>query len=303
MTSLDRRNSCIIPTIFSKLWVPVAASFGLQLSAASVFVPLQTEKYYDLFGAIGHLTSAGVSLFGPSIYNHWKAGGTLVSYRLPPLQTFAPRQLAITLALSLWAARLGTFLFSRIRQAGKDSRFDEVKRNPGRFTFFWFMQGTWVALIGLPIWLTNALPPSQIRPWGPWDAAILALGALSLGAEALADRQKSVWKQEQKERKHQEKFISSGLWAWSRHPNYVAEVGFHASIATLACRSLITPGVPRAAVGLALVSPIFTYGLLRYLSGVPPLERAAKKKWGNDPAWKEYTRKTPVFWPWAPIYR
>jgi hypothetical protein len=66
--------------------VPVAATYGLQLSAAAIFVPLQTEKYYDLTGAIGHLTSAAVSLLGPSIYNHLKAGGALASYRLPPLE-------------------------------------------------------------------------------------------------------------------------------------------------------------------------------------------------------------------------
>lgn len=153
------------------------------------------------------------------------------------------------------------------------------------------MQGTWIALIGLPVWLSNALPPSRTRPWGPWDTAILAFGALSLGAEILADEQKSVWRKEQKKGKHQEKFISSGLWAWSRHPkcvpfpsfsrihetyhlySYVAEVGIHASISALACRSLVAPGVPGTAVGLALLSPVFTYYILRYVRFLPPHEK------------------------------
>jgi steroid 5-alpha reductase family enzyme len=82
----------------------------------------------------------------------------------------------------------------------------------------WLIQGTWVSLIGLPVWLTNAVPVVQTRPWGRLDTAIITFAALSWGAEILADRQKSAWKAEQKEGKHQEKFITSGLWSVSRHP-------------------------------------------------------------------------------------
>ncbi|KIM34464.1 hypothetical protein M408DRAFT_325861 [Serendipita vermifera MAFF 305830] len=291
-----------MPTVFSKLWPAVIASYSVQVAAASIFVPLKTEKYYDLLGATGHLVSATVSIYGPSIYKHFKAGGSLMAYRLPPLASFAPRQLVITLALSIWAARLGTFLFHRITNAGSDSRFDKIKQQPLRFFTAWVIQGTWVSLIGLPVWLTNAVPVSQTRAWGRLDTAIIAFTALSLGAEILADRQKSIWRQEQKEGKHQEKFITSGLWSISRHPNYVAEIAFQTSLFALACRSLVVPGIPAAAVGLAATSPLFTYFILRYVSGVPMLEKAAKKKWGDDPAWKQYTRTTPVFFPWAPIY-
>jgi len=289
-------------TIFSKLLVPLAASYGVQVAAASIFVPLKTEKYYDLTGATGHLLSAAVSIYGPSIYKHFSSGGSLLAYRLPPLTTFAPRQLVITLALSLWAARLGVFLFHRISNAGSDSRFDKIKQQPVRFFTAWVIQGTWISLIGLPVWLTNAVPVAKTRSWGRMDTAIIAFAALSWGAEILADRQKSVWKQEQKEGKHQEKFITSGLWGVTRHPNYVAEVAFQTSLFALSCRSLMVPGIPYAAVGLAATSPLFTYFILRYLSGVPMLEKAAKKKWGDDPAWKKYSQTTPVFFPWAPIY-
>jgi len=289
-------------TIFSKLQVPLAAAYILQVGAACLFVPLQTEKFYDLTGATGHLVCAGVSLYGPSVYQHYKAGRALSAFRPPPLNAFAPRQLIITFALASWAARLGTFLFQRISKDGKDSRFDKIKVKPTRFFLSWVIQGTWVALIGLPIWLTNAVPLGLTRPWGPWDTAITAVAALSWGVEILADRQKTVWKKEQREGKHHEKFITSGLWAWSRHPNYIGEVAFQTSLFALACRSLVAPGIPSTAVGLAAISPVFTYLILRYLSGVPPLERGANKKWGDDPAWKAYKHKTPVFWPWARIY-
>ncbi|KAG9052424.1 hypothetical protein FS842_009883 [Serendipita sp. 407] len=291
-----------MPTVYSKLWQPIAAAYGLQALAGCVFVPLQTEKYFDLIGATGHILSAGISLLGTSIYQHIAVGLPLVEYRPPPLQSFAPRQLAITVAFSLWAARLAAFLFGRIRKTGKDSRFEEIRVNPKRFFRLWLIQGTWIMLSGFPVWLTNALSPNATPFWTTSDTAILSFALLSLGVEILADAQKSEWRRQKEQGEHNEKFITRGLWSISRHPNYVAEVIFHASIFALSCRSLVTPGVPQSAVLLSSISPVFSYGILRYLSGVPFLEKAGNKKWGDDPAWKRYTSTTPVFWPWARIY-
>ncbi|KAG8835073.1 hypothetical protein FRC17_005426 [Serendipita sp. 399] len=291
-----------MPTIFSKLWVPIAASYGLQTLAATVFVPLQTEKYFDLIGAMGHILSAWISLLGPGIYRHLAAGLSLVNYRPPSLQSLAPRQLAITVTFTIWAARMGVFLFGRIRKTGKDSRFVEIRVNPKRFFRLWLIQGTWIMLSGFPVWLTNSVSSNATRPWNAWDAAIVAFAVLNLGIETLADAQKSQWRRQKERGEHNEQFITRGLWSISRHPNYVADIFFHASIFALSSRSLIAPGSPRSAILWSSISPLFSYGILRHLSGVPFLEKAGNKKWGNDPAWKYYTSTTPVFWPWARIY-
>jgi steroid 5-alpha reductase family enzyme len=111
-------------------------------------------------------------------------------------------------------------------KTGKDSRFDKIKVKPTRFTIAWAMQGTWVTLIGLPVWLVNAVSVAKTRPWGPWDTAFITLAALSLTAEVIADRQKSVWRERKEQGKHQEKFLSTGLWAWSRHPKLVFYLAF-----------------------------------------------------------------------------
>lgn len=74
-----------MPAIFSKLSVPLTFAYGLQVGAACLFVPMQTEKYFDLTGATGHLVSAFASLYGPSVYQHFKAGGAISSFRLPPV--------------------------------------------------------------------------------------------------------------------------------------------------------------------------------------------------------------------------
>jgi len=88
--------------------------------------------------------------------------------------------------------------------------------------------------------------------------------------------------------------------------SYVGEVGIWTGIWALASTSLQSPSFPRGTVALAAISPLFTYGLLRYVSvvrefraaplmshkvsGVPPLERGGDKKFGSDPKWQEYKR-------------
>ncbi|RXM91577.1 hypothetical protein EOD39_21035 [Acipenser ruthenus] len=91
----------------------------------------------------------------------------------------------------------------------------------------------------------------------------------------------------------QGRFIRSGLWAYSRHPNYLGEIlqwtGLYLSASS----------VMQGAQHLSVVSPLFLYFLLNYVSGVPILEKQALKKWGSDPDYQEYTRNTPVLWPFT----
>jgi hypothetical protein len=80
----------------------------------------------------------------------------------------------------------------------------------------------------------------------------------------------------------------------SPHPlSYLGEIILQTGPSLLSLPSLPGPTVP-----LALLSPLFTYLLLRYASGVPPLEKSAEKKWGADPAWRKYTTDTAVLVPW-----
>ena len=126
----------------------------------------------------------------------------------------------LTLMMVLWALRLGTFLVMRISKAGTDSRFDKVRGNPPVFLLYWFLQGVWVFLTGLPVWLVAALPPTQ-PPLGPAAAAGAAIWLVGIGIEAAADYQKSQFKADPA---NEGKFIDTGLWALSRHPNYFGEM-------------------------------------------------------------------------------
>ncbi|KIK62438.1 hypothetical protein GYMLUDRAFT_260182 [Collybiopsis luxurians FD-317 M1] len=282
--------------VFSRILPPLVTSYAVQSLFAVVFVPQHNEKYYDLGGAVGFLTTTFVSLY----YSSLKESFVLRTLRpLPPLSSFAPRQLMLSAALGIWISRLGSFLVQRAFRAGGDSRFDEVKHQPAKFTYFWFMQAAWVFIVGLPVYLSNTIPAKAHPPLNARDYAAFGLFVGSFLFEALADHQKTVWRRKKDAKEHDEKFITSGLWSISRHPNYVGEVGIWTGIWGLSTAALQTSYFPRGTVAVAALSPIFTYFLLRKLSGVPPLEKAGDKKFGNDPKWQEYKRNVPVFWPWS----
>jgi len=280
--------------VFSRLLATVASAYGLQALFAGVFVPQANEKYYDLCGATGFLTTTFVSMYYPWLKERfWDAKAVPFS----PLSSFAPRQLLLNAALAVWSIRLGSFLVQRAIKAGGDSRFDQVKHQPGKFAFFWFAQATWITLVGLPVYLANAIPAAAHPPLGGRDFVSLALLASSFAFEVTADRQKSAWRAAKDNKLHDEKFITSGLWGISRHPNYAGEIGIWSGMWALGALSgaLPAPGIITSAA-----SPLMTYALLRYVSGVPPLEKSGNKKFGNDPKWQEYTRNVPVLFPWGP---
>ena len=89
-------------------------------------------------------------------------------------------------------------------------------------------------------------------------------------------------------------FITTGLWAWSRHPNYFGEIALWCGIALIALPAL------SGWQYLTLISPVFVVVLLTRISGVPMLERRADKKWGADPLYQRYKEATPVLIPRPP---
>lgn len=270
-----------MPPIFSRLLPVLTSAYTLQAVFALYFVPRANEKYYDLAGALGFLSTTFVSLYYPSLAA--KFWGDTPSAVIPALSTFAPRQLLATAALTMWSARLGTFLAMRALKAGGDSRFDEVKHKPATFAGYWMAQATWVFLVGLPVYLVNTIPPATHPPLGIRDYVSFSVFAASWILEMTADHQKTVWRRARDNKEHDEQFISSGLWSVSRHPNYVGEVCLWMGIWGLCSPSLTAPYVHRYTWLLAGVSPLLTYFLLRKVSGVPPLEVCSRSTCHDSP--------------------
>ena len=223
----------------------------------------QTEHYFDLTGSLTYLSVTGLALYGASQVD--------------------ARSLLVALLVGIWALRLGTFLFRRVRQAGADQRFDKLKRSFPRFLMTWTLQGLWVSFT-LAAGLVVFTSASRV----PLDGFALAgalLWLIGFGVEVVADRQKSAFNADPA---NEGAFIRRGLWAWSRHPNYFGEILLWCGIA------LIALPVMQGWQFVGLVSPLFVFVLLRYISGVPLLEARGRRRWGNDPAYQEYVANTPA---------
>ncbi len=249
--------------------VLIAAAFAVQWIA---FVPawfLQTERFFDLTGSVTFL----VLTMGALLIR----GG------------FDPRSLAIAAAITVWALRLGPFLFLRVRRDGEDRRFRQIKPNFPAFLMTWTLQGLWVSLTAAAA--LAALLASESTPPDWTLAAGLALWTLGFAVEVTADAQKTRFRAAPENR---DRYITSGLWAWSRHPNYLGEIVLWVGIAVIAAPAL------EAWQLATLVSPVFVWLLLTRISGVRMLEARANRRWRDDPGYRDYVRRTNTLLPLPP---
>jgi steroid 5-alpha reductase family enzyme len=192
----------------------------------------------------------------------------------------------------IWALRLGLFLLRRVHRSGKDVRFDDIKPSFNRFLMTWTLQGLWVALT---LAAALAIITTQVRR-SPGIFAYTGLGLWLLGIslEALADYQKSRFRSDPA---NKGKFIDTGLWSWSRHPNYFGEILLWTGVAIIAAPVL------RGWQWVTIISPVFVALLLTRISGIPILEKRANEKWGGRQDYETYRRETSVLIPRPPRRR
>ena len=144
------------------------------------------------------------------------------------------RGLIICILISIWAARLGSFLFMRVKRAGKDRRFDEMKKRFWRYLITFTLGGAWV-FITMAAGLA-AITSMSPRPLGIWLAIGMLLWVVGFAIEVIADQQKTKFR---KNPDNAEKFITTGLWAYSRHPNYFGEIVLWLGIGIIALPTLV----------------------------------------------------------------
>ena len=240
-------------------------AFSIQWVA---FIPAfiyQTETYFDLFGSLTYISLAVLALY---------------------FSAMEPGTIAIAVMVFLWAGRLGSFLFSRVKRVGHDTRFRSIKPDSLQFLMTWTIQGLWVFLTfaaGLAAMTTDRAHPID---------AVVAVGCSVWLAgfliEVIADNQKTNFR---KLEANQGKFIQHGLWALSRHPNYFGEIMLWTGITIAAFPAL------EGWQYVTLISPLFVFVLLTKISGVRMLEHQAERRWGGDAEYTAYYERTPMLLP------
>ena len=231
-----------------------------------IFVPsyfFQTEKFFDLTGTISYISSV---LF--------------IFFKSNTVESINLGSLALSTFIIIWSLRLGIFLFLRIKKAGKDRRFNEIKKSFSWFFMTFSVSGMWVTICSICALtgIANGIIFSSTTIIG------IIIFIIGFTIEIIADSQKTKFRANDD---NKDKFITSGLWKYSRHPNYLGEIILWLGISLISFSSL------EGFQYITLISPIFTYLLLVNVSGINLLEKSGKKKWGHLESYKIYKKNTP----------
>ena len=273
--------------IFTKLYAGAISFNSVELSGVNLvghllvmvfviqwiaYIPafiFKTEKFYDLTGSLTYITAISYALYSTNTSQSTDLGSLIIGA-----------------AIIIWAVRLGSFLFMRIHKDKKDGRFDSIKTSFSQFFMTWTLQGMWVFIC------SSAALVAIANPMGVVINSIffvgLALFVLGFAVEVIADNQKSKFRSIPE---NKDQFINEGLWARSRHPNYFGEITLWTGITVMGISTFEGMNY------LAIFSPIFSYLLLVYVSGVRMLEFRGHKKWGHLDEYNSYKKNTPKLIP------
>ena len=230
-----------------------------------LFIPayvFKTEKFYDLTGTISYISIV--------LYVLLSSTDGIINYG----------NIIVSCLIIMWTLRLGTFLYTRIKKAGEDKRFREIKKSFSWFFMAFTISGMWVSIctICALTGISNGIELTGVTYTG------VIIFIIGFALEIISDNQKTNFRKIEYNR---DKFITTGLWKYSRHPNYLGEIVLWTGVAIISYSSLEVYQM------FTLVSPIFTYLLLVNVSGINLLEKSGEKKWGHLDSYKSYKENTP----------
>lgn len=213
------------------------------------------------------------------------AAAILVSYQ--GSGSDIPRVL-VALFGGIWGARLCIHLLKRVLHEAEDGRYQALRAtwngSPAKFFIFFQMQALIVVLFSIPFYAAASRHSSEINLW---TIAAIATWLISVFGEYLADEQLAKFRADPGNRG---KTCRSGLWAYSRHPNYFFEWLHWFAYVFLAVNSPY--------FWYSLVGPIVMLAFLYRVSGIPWTEAQALRSRGEN--YKNYQDEVSPFIPWPP---
>lgn len=252
-------------------WVWMAI-FNIAVHWAGFFfaVLIDSVKYFDITEDIGYMAAI-----------YWSYS------KIPDPST--RQQIAYGCAI-IWNIRLLCFLGYRIIVRGRDFRFDKLNEGQAYQFFGWTSGGTWCWANGFALWFVAEC--KQDVALGPVDFLGVSLFAMGLLFELISDIQKYKFNRAH-EAGTNKRWIDSGLWSASRHPNYFFENMLWFGVSLICMSGKFTDVF---SVATCLVTPLWSFFFLVFTS-MMLLEKRADKKWGDDPKYQEYKARTPVWFP------
>lgn len=255
----------------------VFSIFALNIAGFLIAYTLQSDKLTDLSYTLSFFFAVWIALFlGSPLPQHW-LGAVLVS---------------------LWAIRLGWYLLHRIRQKGRDKRFDQIRRSFLSFGGFWIAQAV-TAVILLAPYLVSLHSLRKENSSGLHLPLLIFFGTgflLFLVLEAVADWQKFSFRSDEQ---NSGKFCDIGLFKLCQHPNYFAEISLWICFSCL----YIPDFMHQPALAFSLLSPLWIILLLTKFSGIPPLQKGMQERYGEDVNFVRYREQTPLLIPTTQSWR
>jgi steroid 5-alpha reductase family enzyme len=242
---------------------------GLQVLAFAVAATRKTDTLTDITYSLTFALVAILLLVGAGRYE--------------------PTQVLIAAAIVIWAARLGGYLLVRVLRTGRDKRFDGIRENPLKFAGFWLLQTVTIWTVLLPATLALSSPAPLPLGWQAWAGGAIWLAGLLI--EAIADQQKFAFRNDPG---NDGRWIDRGLWRYARHPNYFGEMLCWWGLFLVASPAL------DGWAWLAAAGPVFLTLLLLFGSGIPTVARSQRRRYGQDPAFQQYLRRTSLLVPLPP---
>jgi steroid 5-alpha reductase family enzyme len=259
-----------------------------------------SENYYILLLAAGGASAVMIVLWAvqlrlrdaSSVDVAWAAGVGILAIIFAATGTgYLPRRILVGLMGGLWGLRLFYYLLTdRVLKAeGEDGRYAMLREKWGRkaplnFLIFYQVQALFVIAFGLPFFLASINPHPALSAW---DIAGILLWVVAVSGESVADRQLARFRRDPGNRG---RTCRSGLWRYSRHPNYFFEWIHWWAYVLISATSAIW--------WASLFAPLFMIFLLFLVTGIPYTEKRALESRGDD--YRDYQRTTSRFVPWFP---